>query len=316
MKISCVPYHLSLLSCLGLVLLAHLATSSAEAETKASCQFTLFPRQFETKVGTIVIYPSGVNDFGTVVGGAFSYKQKADLGFIRWSGGGVTLYDASSMLPNASRVATAFVDRNNKGVTTGYAVNLTNDKWIVFALKGSQFTPIELIIGSQVYKSFAAMSINKWGSIVGYYQDANFNFHGFKRWRRHGHGFNVDFPGAKETVASGINDNGTIVGTYRVGIFPNEQRHGFIYHNGEWATLDYPSSTRQTMLVGISNSGLIVGTTIHGNVFEGSFLYQNGVFKVIPNLTSVAPAEVTGISPRSGLITGLEGSDGFIATCH
>src|SRR5436309_1078524 len=174
---------------------------------------------------------------------------------------GSVLYDASGTLPNASRVATALADRNDKGVTTGYAVNLSNNKFVVFELKGSQFTPIELIIGSQMYKSFAAASINKWGTIVGYYQDANGDFHGFKRWK-HGHGFNLDFPGAKETFASGINDNGKIVGTYRGGLFPNEQRHGFIYHNGEWATLDYPSSTRQTQLTGISNAGLIVGTTI------------------------------------------------------
>jgi len=228
---------------------------------------------------------------------------------------GSVLYDASGTLPNASRVATALADRNDKGVTTGYAVNLSNNKFVVFELKGSQFTPIELIIGSQMYKSFAAASINKWGTIVGYYQDANGDFHGFKRWK-HGHGFNLDFPGAKETFASGINDNGTIVGTYRVGLFPNEQRHGFIYHNGEWSTLDYPSSTRQTQLTGISNAGLIVGTTIHGNIFKGSFLYKNGVFKVIPNLSSIVPTEVTGISPRHGLITGSAGSDGFIAACH
>jgi hypothetical protein len=259
-----------------------------------------------------------VNDFGTVVGAEFNHELKTNEGFVRGSGGRLTLYDASSTLPNAARVATGLAARNDDGVTTGYAVDISTNKFIVFELKESQFTPIELIIGSQRYKSFAATSINKWGTTVGYYQDANGDFHGFKRWRK-GHGFNLDFPGAKETSPSGINDNGTIVGTYRVGLFPNEQRHGFIYHNGEWATLDYPNSTRQTQLIGISNAGLIVGTTIHGNistVFKGSFLYQNGVFKVIPNVSSLRPTEVTGISPRRGLITGNSSSDGFIATCQ
>ena len=306
-KLSC-P---SPLRSLGLLLLAFLVTSFVQAQTKASCQFTLFPRQFKSNIGTIDIDPSGVNDFGTVVGDEFNHKLKTNRGFVRGSGGMLTLYDASSTLPNATRVATALTARNDDGITTGYAVDLSTNKFIVFELKESQFTPIELIIGTKMYKSFAAASINKWGTIVGYYQDTNGDFHGFKRWR-HGHGFNLDFPGAQETFASGINDNGTIVGTYRVGLFPNEQRHGFIYHNGEWATLDYPTSIGQTMLIGISNAGLIVGT----KNFKGSFLYQNGVFKVIPNLSSIVPTEVTGISPRHDLITGNAGSDGFIASCH
>src|SRR5262249_44154078 len=162
-------------------------------------------------------------------------------------------------------------------------------------------------------------SINKWGTIVGWYFDAAGTIHGFKRWRRHGHGFSLDFPGAKETFPLSINDQGTIVGFYSPTLPQNEQRHGFIYSNGKWATLDYPSSTLQTALTGISNSALIVGNTSHGHFLKGSFLYQNGVFKVISDPNSLVPTDVSGISPRSGLITGnagFSGSGGFVATCH
>ncbi|HZP18558.1 MAG TPA: hypothetical protein VFB00_11360 [Terriglobales bacterium] len=117
-------------------------------------------------------------------------------------------------------------------------------------------------------------------------------------------------------MAVSINDNGTTVGWYSNHLPPNEWRHGFIYSNGKWATLDYPS-TLQTSLSGISNANLIVGNTIKGTNETGSFLYQNGRFKniVLPNSGAV-PTTVSGESAAKGLITGSSGYTGFIAACQ
>jgi probable HAF family extracellular repeat protein len=52
----------------------------------------------------------------------------------------------------------------------------------------------------------------------------------------------LNYRGAAETVASGINDNGTIVGYSSKNLPPNERKHGFIYGNGKWASLSYPNS--------------------------------------------------------------------------
>jgi hypothetical protein len=117
-------------------------------------------------------------------------------------------------------------------------------------------------------------------------------------------------------VAVSINDNGTIVGWYSNHLSPNEWRHGFIYSNGKWATLDYPS-TLQTSLSGISNANLIVGNTIKGTNETGSFLYQSGTFKnIVLSNSGGTVTSVRGESTGKGLITGFAGYTGFIATCH
>jgi hypothetical protein len=85
--------------------------------------------------------------------------------------------------------------------------------------------------------------------------------------------------------------------------------HGFIYHSGQWATLDAPNSLR-TYLVGISNTGVIVAYTDYG----ASFLYSNGTFRLI-NVPNSVSTTVDGIAP-GGLIVGHTQSEGFTATCH
>jgi len=71
-----------------------------------------------------------------------------------------------------------------------------------------------------------------------------------------------------------------VVGTYNNGDYVV---HGFIFHKGKWATLDYPHASF-TVLVGITNDGKIIGTAAGLENFTKTklFLYQNGTFKVIP----------------------------------
>lgn len=80
--------------------------------------------------------------------------------------------------------------------------------------------------------------------------------------------------------------------------------HGFIYHGGTWAKGVFPQSpsVNGTQLFGISNNNVIVGQA--GSSPPISFLYANGVFKIIlaPNSSNT---QVTGISP-DGLITGVD----------
>jgi probable HAF family extracellular repeat protein len=60
---------------------------------------------------------------------------------------------------------------------------------------------------------------------------------------------------ADSTRAFGINDHGQIVGSY---ISADHKLHGFLYSNGTYTTLDYPSAT-VTTAIGINAAGLIVG---------------------------------------------------------
>lgn len=105
------------------------------------------------------------------------------------------------------------------------------------------------------------------------------------------------------------------MGTYSKTLSPNEWKRGFIYNNGQWATLNYPSSTLQTILSGISNTNLILATTVQGSNALNSFIYLNGTFKkiVLPNSTN--PTYAFGVSLEKRLITGFSGYTGYIATC-
>src|SRR5206468_2399501 len=109
----------------------------------------------------------------------------------------------------------------------------------------------------------SAGGINNLGQIVGSYQDASNNNHGFLY----------------------SNASGQIVGHYTAaGSF-----HGFFYNpnTGLYTTLDDPMATAGTQAFGINDLGQIVGTygTFAKDPFSGgsnvvthSFLYSDGVF--------------------------------------
>ncbi len=95
----------------------------------------------------------------------------------------------------------------------------------------------------------------------------------------------IDFPGAIETGASGINNLGQIVGGY---VLPDGSRHGFLYFGGNFTTIDDPNALMGSYALGINNSGQIVGafdlnTPEGGHVFEcaHAFVYNGGVFTTI-----------------------------------
>jgi len=171
-----------------------------------------------------------------------------------------------------------------------------------------------MTIGGTTYKKFTVWSINKWGTTVGAFTDSSGKRHGCRRFSD-GKAIALDFSGAAQTEAFGINDNGTIVGYFSNTASPNLWRHGFIYNNGQWAKLDYPNSLLQTELTSNSDSNLIIGTTVKSSNATGSFLYKNGTFKNIVMPNSKVPTYANGVSPSKNLITGFSGYTGFIATC-
>jgi len=63
-------------------------------------------------------------------------------------------------------------------------------------------------------------------------------------------------PGATDTVASSINSNGEVVGTYQDAL---TNSHGFIYSAGGFTTLDVPSAT-STYISRNNANGQLIGT--------------------------------------------------------
>jgi len=146
----------------------------------------------------------------------------------------------------------------------------------------------------------------------------------------------VNYPGAAGTVSSGINDEGTVVGSYFDALY---NTHGFIYRHGIFSTLDYPGAS-ETLPRAINNNGVVVGyyklstdtpTMVHGFSYS-SGLYQsfdypgadstmlsgiNGVGTIVGkeitySTTFPFPAEGESFTTRNGItFTIIENSIGF-----
>jgi len=282
--------------------------ATVEGQTQASCIFNVF--QLDTDTSNTATSLGGINDFDTVVGSRF-FGGGNVRGLIRFSGGGISYYSA----PNGGD--TRFTNRNKYGISTGYYFNLNSGKFAGFILDGAHFTSI-----SRCHAPTFLSGINKWNSTVGSYAFGSYpQFHGFKRYSNGGF-IGINHPGALGTSPSGINDQGTIVGTYFLPSSndPFYSQHGFIYNNGSWATLDYPDSTVGTSLIGLSNDNVIVGNTISSSqTIQSAFLYHDGQFQTI-SAPNEPFTEVTGISPKLGMVSGVAldfsgSTEGFIANC-
>jgi probable HAF family extracellular repeat protein len=277
-----------------------LLIATSQAQTQAYCSFTFFPTILSSP--SAQLFPAGVNDFGTVVGSAFTTSP---TGYIEWGNGGFIFPAGTS----------AIADRNDKGVSIG-----NNSFLNAFVLIGSTVTPISVVIGSNTIQSFDVEGINNWGSIVGWYTDSAGVTHGFKRWNN-GNGIALDYPAQfsgpnSGTFPTAINDKGVIVGSTQ------SPYHAFIYHNGQWATLQYPNAVA-TLLSGISNDGVIVGNAQLADGSNQGFLYKNGVFQAVspPNTSGLGVGSgVIGISLRNGIILGFADfanspRQGYVAGC-
>jgi len=293
-----------------LALVSLLVPIATQAQTQATCTFKFFSTKTNLTASNgspVFLQPLGIDDFSTVVG--FGDRISAgEIGLVRWANGGIVHVSGTK----------ALVARNDQGTMLG-AVRV-NSTWQGVLVNGPTssptFTPLVLNIPLDPLAQVFPTGINKWGTVIGTYWNPDpTNSHGFKRWSN-GTTHTLDFPGAapSSTRPAGINDLGTVVGSYKHT--HGGRDHGFIFHNGQWATLDYPNAG-ETLLFGITNAGQIIG-------YAGPlFLYENGTFKVI-SVPHTAPDYQTlrSISPKQGLIVGrsaIVGStatEGFIAKCQ
>jgi probable HAF family extracellular repeat protein len=116
-------------------------------------------------------------------------------------------------------------------------------------------------------------------------------------------------PNALNTSASGINDNGMIVGYYE----DTAGLHGFVLSGEDYTALDVPFvGASNTIALGINNRGRIVGTYQTSTGIHG-FTYDNGSYNTIavPGAFDTTP---TGIN-RSGQVVGFY-HDGLAHMVH
>lgn len=247
--------HLRFQAILATLVFCSATLTYSQQYQQASCTFSLFQAP-----GLV----NGVNDFRTTVGQSSSNPAR---GFIRYSGGGVSYFTA----PNAA--STNFTGRNDGGVSVGVYTTQGTSISKGFILQGSTFTSFthpKAVLGTVL------SGINKYNSTVGSYFDSANISHGFKRYSNGGL-VSLNYPGGSQTKALGINDYGTVVGSFVTLSGGQEFGHGFLYHGGTWAQVDY-STNPGTSLDAISNANVVVGHFQWLSTYT-SFLYANGVFK-------------------------------------
>ncbi|MCA1685451.1 MAG: hypothetical protein LC745_05600, partial [Planctomycetia bacterium] len=140
-----------------------------------------------------------------------------------------------------------------------------------------------------------------------------------------------DVPGyAGQTVPTGINDSGLIVGTLAptfASVF-NAQTYlkldvqagdvGFVGSVGNFTTFSAPGASG-TFASGVNNAGEVVGTYQVGagaSAVTHGFTYQNGAFTTIdaPGATSTAVGGVNNLGQLVGNYTNAQGTFGFVDT--
>ena len=106
------------------------------------------------------------------------------------------------------------------------------------------------------------VDINNRGEIVGFYNDEQgFTTTGFLRTEQ-GRFVDINVPGSQVTGPLKINDRGHVVGIYvdadaelnPDGSTPPGVAHGFLWHHGDFETIDVPGAAA-TFVLGINNRG-------------------------------------------------------------
>ena len=274
--------------------------SFAQAQTATCTGWKTFKR-IDLRKDTI---PFGVNNFGTVVGGTFSFYHGTEPpAFIRYSDGSIKIF-------RYHELETTFSRRNSQGVTIGYYTGPAGHTHGI-VMHASKVVTFNYPNASDT----VPLGINKWGTIVGQYSlPGSIRTHGFEY--KNGKFHTIDFPGAANSFLSSINDNGVMIGSELKGSGAVYQ--GFLLKNGAFTTIKDPKATGATFPYDINNTGTIVGNYFLG-VLGDAFMYSNGVFKDIKVPNAQPTANVFGINDHNevtGQVYTSDGSSGFIAHCR
>jgi probable HAF family extracellular repeat protein len=181
---------------------------------------------------------------------------------------------------------------NDSGEIVGYYIDSQGSHGFTYGAGNFTTAPSNLItaegvnnagqvVGSTNSGTANPFGINNLGQVVGSFSVSSNNTQSFLKTGNST--TELSYPGAADTYARSINDQGQVVGYWigTDGTFPGQTiAHGFVYENGVWSDLDAASGSNGTFVTGINNSDLIVGYYLdntgsaHGFTFDkptGSF---------------------------------------------
>lgn len=252
--------------------------------------------------GSTFTEASGINNLGQVVG-TFIDSVGIPHGFI-YLNGVFTTVDYPSAAHNyafgindAGSVVGSFSEVLPKGP---YSASLREDGiWSAFDFPAHETD---------------GRDINALGQIVGIYNDGvGTPDHGFLKV-----GANyttVDFPGAPITYVFGVNNAGTVSGSY---VDNQGLVKGFVYSNGNYTQLTFPNAS-DTIVTDINNNNMMVGWKVEAGKTIG-FTFSNLKYRpVIVPFAGTTATRARGINDSGTIVGSYTGPDcqsgcSFIAT--
>jgi hypothetical protein len=254
----------------------------------------------------------GINSAGMIAGyfgsGAAGHPNKGYTVGPPYGQANFTDENFSTISPPVTSVQTQVTGLNNIGTTVGFwsdtnmGVGMDNNfGWVNV---GGTFTNINHPGGPTTgLFTDQLLGVNNGNTAVGFYVDAAGATHGYT----YNIGLmtfsgNIDDPnGVGATTATAINNAGEIAGFYTdtmTGVV-----HGFIDNGGTFTTID-PTGSASTMLLGLNDNGLAVGTYIdamgvmHGLLFD----LNTDTFENIDDPFGIGGTTINGINDLDQLV--------------
>lgn len=161
--------------------------------------------------------------------------------------------------------------------------------------------------------STIAYGINDAGDVVGAIGLNGVGFtNGFERFADGSISAPLVFPGSgvRDTVATAINNQGTIAGWYTDS---EGYPHGFFLSGGVYTSYEHPNAVFGTLINGINDDGDFVGTYSHTAGIIRSFVSVGGKLHevTIPGVSSIQPTDINNKGDIVGFASSATGSGGF-----
>ena len=160
--------------------------------------------------------------------------------------------------------------------------------------------------------STSAYGINDAGDVVGAILLDGVSFaNGFEYYADGSVSLPIVFPGSdvRDTVATAINNEGTIAGWY----VDSKGPHGFFLSGGVYTSYDHPNAVFSTLINGINDAGDFVGTYSQTAGIYRSFASVGGqLYEItVPGVTSAQPTDINNAGDIVGFASSDEDNGGF-----
>jgi hypothetical protein len=256
----------------------------------------------------------GINDHGVIAGyfgiGSPSHPNK---GYTLVPPYGQSNY-MNENFPGSVQTQVTAID--NKGNTAGFWVNAKNVNRGFIEWNGVFTSYKDPHTGRGTVNQI--LGLNDSGIAVGFYTDGHGNNHGFSLNQANGN-FKAIVPpgGAASVTATGINDNGDIVGIVTSG----GQTSSFLRVGTHFSLLSFPGGSN-TQALGVNKNDAIVGSYLDGSGVMHGFLLTNPLthakWQSIDDPNGIGSTVVNGLNDKGDLVgfyTDAAGNvDGMLAT--